>query len=351
MNRILVTGGAGFIGSHICLLLLEKGFEVVVIDSFVKSSIKSLKRVNYLISKTKSENINNLHVIKGDLRNINDIEKVFETSRKEKKPIEAVIHLAGLKAVGESCLQPFRYWENNLISSINLLKVLDQFNCRNIVFSSSATVYKNKLNQLISENDICEPVNPYGQTKFAVDNFLKDVYQSAPSEWRIASLRYFNPVGSHISGLIGEDPQGEPNNLFPRITRVASGKLEKLKIFGSDWPTPDGTGIRDYIHIMDLADGHILVLDYLLNKKPQILTLNLGTGKGTSVLQLIKTFEKVNNVVIPFSYEDKRPGDNAFVVADNSLAKSILKWTPKRNIEKICEDGWKWQLKNPRGYE
>ena len=351
MNRILVTGGAGFIGSHICLVLLEMGFEVIVIDSLVNSSIKSLERVNSLISKTKPENIKNLKVIKGDLRNINDIRKVFESSRKEKKSIDAVIHLAGLKAVGESCLQPFRYWENNLISSINLLKVLDQFNCRNIVFSSSATVYKNKTNHSISENDICEPVNPYGQTKFAVDNFLRDVYQSSPSKWRIASLRYFNPVGAHVSGLIGEDPLGEPNNLFPRITRVASGRLEKIKIFGSDWPTLDGTAIRDYIHIMDLADGHISVLNHMLISKPQILTLNIGTGKGTSVLQLIKTFEKVNNVVIPFSFEDRRPGDNGFVVADNSLASSLLKWTPKRNIEKICEDGWKWQLKNPKGYE
>ena len=262
----------------------------------------------------------------------------------------AVIHLAGLKSVRESCLKPLIYWENNLISSINLINVMDQFNCRNIVFSSSATVYKNKFNSLLSEKDFCEPVNPYGQTKLAVDNLLKDLYQSSPSEWRIASLRYFNPVGSHFSGLIGEDPLGDPNNLFPQITRVASGKLEKIKIFGSDWPTPDGTGIRDYIHIMDLADGHISVLNYLLNTKPQILTLNLGTGKGTSVLQLIKIFEKVNNVVIPYSFEDRRQGDNAFVVADNSLAVSILKWFPKGNIEQICADGWNWQLKNPKGY-
>jgi len=350
MNRILVTGGAGFIGSHICLLLLEKGFEVVVIDSFVNSSRNSLKRVLTIISKTKSENVNNLITIKGDLRNINDIKSAFEISKKENKPIMAVIHLAGLKSVRESCLKPLIYWENNLISSINLINVMDQFNCRNIVFSSSATVYKNKFNSLLSEKDFCEPVNPYGQTKLAVDNLLKDLYQSSPSEWRIASLRYFNPVGSHFSGLIGEDPLGDPNNLFPQITRVASGKLEKIKIFGSDWPTPDGTGIRDYIHIMDLADGHFSVLNYLLNKKPQFLTLNLGTGKGTSVLQLIKIFERVNKVTIPLSFEDRRPGDNAFVVADNSLAKLILNWTPKRNLEKICEDGWKWQLKNPRGY-
>ena len=350
MNRILVTGGAGFIGSHICLLLLEEGFEVVVIDSFVNSSKKSLKRVLSIFNKIKPEKVNNLIIIKGDLRNIDDINKVFESSKKENKPIEAVIHLAGLKSVRESFLQPLRYWENNLISSINLLKIMNQFNCRNIVFSSSATVYKNKSNELLGENDICEPVNPYGETKLAVDNFLKDLYQSNPTEWRIASLRYFNPVGSHPSGLIGEDPLGEPNNLFPQITRVASGALEKIKIFGSDWPTTDGTGVRDYIHVMDLADGHFSVLEYLLNKKPQFLTLNLGTGKGTSVLQLIKIFEKVNKVAIPISFENRRPGDNAFVVADNSLAKLILNWTPKRNLETICEDGWNWQLKNPKGY-
>ena len=350
MIRILLTGGAGFIGSHICLLLLESGFEVIVIDSFVNSSIKSLKRVQSILSKTNSENVKNLIIIKGDLNNINDIKKIFESSIKENKPIEAVIHLAGLKSVRESFLQPLNYWENNLICSINLLKIMDQSNCRNIVFSSSATVYRNKLNELLKENDICDPVNPYGQTKLAVDQFLKDVYQSNPLEWRIASLRYFNPVGSHVSGLIGEDPLGDPNNLFPRINKVASGKLEKINIFGSDWPTPDGTGIRDYIHIMDLADGHISVLSYLLNKKPQILTLNLGTGKGTSVSQLIKTFEKVNNVAIPYSFEDRRHGDNPFVVADNSLAESILKWVPKRNIEQICKDGWNWQLKNPKGY-
>ncbi len=351
MTRILVTGGAGFIGSHICLLLLEKGFEVVVIDSFVNSSIKSLERVQHFISKTKSNSRDDIITIKGDLRNINDIKKPFEMSFKENKSIEAVIHLAGLKSVRESFIEPLRYWENNLTISINLLKIMDQFNCKNIVFSSSATVYKNKLNELLSENDICEPVNPYGQTKLAVDKFLKDIYKSAPSEWRIASLRYFNPVGSHVSGLIGEDPLGEANNLFPQITRVAAGKLQKIKIFGSDWPTPDGTGIRDYIHVMDLADGHFSVLNYLLNKKPQILTLNLGTGKGTSVMQLIKKFEQVNNVPIPFSFEDKRKGDHAFVVADNSLAKLILNWTPKFSLEKMCEDGWNWQLKNPKGYE
>ena len=351
MKRILVTGGAGFIGSHICLLLLEKGFEIVVIDSFVNSSKISLNRVLSIVGKTKSRKTNQLIVIKGDIRNKNDIEKVFERSIKEKKPIEAVIHLAGLKSVKESLLKPFCYWDNNLIGSINLLNIMEKFNCRNIVFSSSATVYKNKLNEKLIENDYCEPVNPYGETKLAVEKFLKDVQKSAPSEWRIASLRYFNPVGSHFSGLIGEDPLGDPNNLFPRITRVASGKLEKIKIFGSDWSTPDGTGVRDYIHIMDLAYGHFSVLNYLINTKPQIITLNLGTGKGTSVLQLIKIFEKVNNVVIPFSFEDRRPGDNAFVVADNSLAKLILNWTPKRNIEDMCLDGWNWQLKNPKGYE
>ena len=227
---------------------------------------------------------------------------------------------------------------------------MEKHNCRNIVFSSSATVYKAKSDKLLNEEDFCEPVNPYGGTKLTIENILRDLYNSKPHEWRIANLRYFNPVGAHESGLIGEDPCGRPNNLYPQITKVAAGKLEKIKIFGSDWPTKDGTGIRDYIHVMDLAEGHILTLDHLSKEKPQILTLNLGTGRGTSVLELIRNFEKVNNIKIPFSFYKRRAGDNSFVVADNSLAKSVLNWAPKKNIDDVCRDGWNWQQKNPNGY-
>ena len=352
MKSILVTGGAGFIGSHTSLLLLEKGFVIFVLDSLVNSSDKQLEKVKNILKDKGIETTKKIYFIKGDMKNQRDIEMVFQLSHKIKKNIEAVIHFAGLKSVSESILNPFKYWENNLLGTINLLKIMEKFGCRNIVFSSSATVYKNKSNSFLNENDVCEPINPYGQTKLSVEKLLKDVYNSAPLEWRIASLRYFNPIGSHESGLIGEDPLDKPNNLYPLITRVAIGKIDSIKIFGSDWPTPDGTGIRDYIHVMDLAEGHFLALSYLLEKKSQFITLNLGTGKGTSVLDLIQIFQKVNNVEIPYFYEDRRPGDNAFVVADNSLAKNTLGWTPKRNIEDMCRDGWKWQFMhfNDKGY-
>ena len=228
---------------------------------------------------------------------------------------------------------------------------MKKFNCMNIVFSSSATVYKAKSDKLINENDVCAPINPYGYTKLTVERILRDAYNSSPLQWRVGCLRYFNPVGAHESGVIGEDPSDNPNNIYPQITRVAIGKMDEIKIFGSDWGTIDGTGVRDYIHVMDLAEGHLLALNYLMREKAQNLTLNLGTGKGTSVLELIKVFEKVNNVTIPYSFVDKRLGDNAHVVADNSLASDILNFEPSRNIEDICRDGWNWQLKNPNGYE
>ncbi len=272
-------------------------------------------------------------------------------SYKLKKKIEAVIHFAGLKSVYDSILNPISYWENNVVGTINLLKTMNKYNCKTIVFSSSATVYKAKSNELLKEEDICEPVNPYGYSKLTIERILGDLYNSEPSNWKIASLRYFNPVGAHQYGMIGEDPNGPPNNLYPQITKVAIGKLDRINIFGSDWDTKDGTGIRDYIHVMDLAEGHFSALNHLLNEKPQNLTINLGTGKGTSVLELIKTFQKVNKVNIPYSFVNRRQGDNAFVVADISLAKSILNWKPKRNIEDICKSGWNWQLKNPNGYK
>ena len=228
---------------------------------------------------------------------------------------------------------------------------MEEFNCKNIVFSSSATVYKkSKFKRPFVEGDICAPINPYGNTKFTIECILNNVYKKNPEKWRIACLRYFNPVGAHESGLIGEDPLGKPNNIYPQITRVAIRELEEIKIFGSDWPTNDGTGVRDYIHVMDLAEGHLSALNFLIKNKPQILTINLGTGRGTSVLELIKTFEKVNDVKIRYSFAKRRPGDNAFVVADNSLAKSILNWKPTRNIEEICINGWNWQQKNPKGF-
>lgn len=350
MKSILVTGGAGFIGSHTCLTLLENGFEIFVFDSYINSSKKSLKNIIKILKKNNKDLESNLHLFKGDLKNVRNIEAIFQAALKKNKAIEAVIHFAGLKSVKESIVYPCSYWDNNVTGTINLLKIMEKYNCRNIVYSSSATVYKVKSNKLLNEKDECEPVNPYGQTKLTIENFLKDIFNSASSEWRIACLRYFNPAGAHKSGLIGESPLGKPNNLYPQITKVALGKMSEIKIFGSNWPTPDGTGVRDYIHVSDLAEGHLLALNYLLNNKPQILTLNLGTGKGTSVLEFIRIFERINNVKVPFSFSKRRDGDNAIVVANNSLAKSILKWIPKRNIEDICKSGWNWQLKNPNGF-
>ena len=350
MNSILITGGAGFIGSHTCLLLLENGYVIFILDSFLTSSEKSIERVSIILNKKGINTEGKIYLVQGDIKNTCDIERVFQLSCKLKKEIKSVIHFAGLKSVSESVINPLIYWENNVNGTINLLKVMDMYNCKNIVFSSSATVYKANSDKLLLENDICEPLNPYGNTKFTIENILKDLYSSQPLQWKIVLLRYFNPVGAHESALIGEDPLGRPNNIFPRITQVGIGKLKEIKIYGSDWPTSDGTGIRDYIHVVDLAEGHLSALKYLLEEKPQLLILNLGTGIGTSVLEFIRTFEKVNNVKIPYSFDERRLGDNAFVVADNSLAKSLLNWTPKRTIDDMCRDGWRWQLKNPSGF-
>ena len=337
-KSILVTGGLGYIGSHTTVALIEKGYKVCIIDNLSNSSIDVLKRIKKITNTTPE-------FVKFDLTDASRTKSFF----KKNNHFDGVIHFAAKKSVDESIRKPLDYYHNNLQSLINLL---DHINTNaKFIFSSSCTVYGQAEKLPITEKTpLKKSESPYGNTKRICENILEDKTK-IETEFSAVILRYFNPIGAHQSSLIGEDPRNIPQNLVPIITQFAIGKLKKLTVYGDDYPTKDGTCIRDYIHIMDLADGHILVLDYLLNKKPQILTLNLGTGKGTSVLQLIKTFEKVNNVVIPFSYEDKRPGDNAFVVADNSFAKSILKWTPKRNIEKICEDGWKWQLKNPRGYE
>ena len=346
MKSILVTGGAGFIGSHTCLLLLKKGYDIFILDSFVNSSEKLIEKLS---STLEGENFNineKINLIKGDIKNKDDIEKVFQLSFKIRKKIIAVIHFAGLKSVSDSILKPLSYWENNVYGTINLLNIMKKYKCKNIVFSSSAAVYQTQSKKLLNENDACNPINPYGFTKLTIENILQDVIKSEPLEWRIACLRYFNPIGAHEFGFLGEDPTSKPNNIFPQITKVAIGKFNDIQIFGSDWPTHDGTGVRDYIHVMDLAEGHLSALDYLLNNIPQLLILNLGTGLGTSVLELINTFQKVNNVNVPYTFKGRRYGDNAFVVADNSLAKSVLNWAPKRNLEDMCRDGWNWQLKN-----
>ena len=348
--KVLVTGGAGFIGSHTCLELLQKGHDLIVIDSYINSNNKSLMRVQDVLKLNKIVANKKINIVNADLRDYDVLERVFLENLKLDNPIEAVIHFAGLKSVRESVLNPLLYWNANVNSAINLFSVMNKYNCRTIVFSSSATVYGLKDNTHLSEKCDISPINPYGRTKVVVEQLLNDLYNSQPQKWRIANLRYFNPIGAHSSGMIGEAPMGIPNNIFPCITQVASGKLKELTVFGNDWPTSDGTGIRDYIHVMDLAEGHISALEYLINNNNQILNLNIGTGIGTSVLELVNTFESVNNLTIPIKFSSRRIGDSCKIIADNSLAISCLNWRPKRDIKQMCLDGWKWQFANPDGY-
>jgi len=351
LKRILVTGGAGFIGSHTCLVLLEKGYEVIVIDSYVNSYKKSLDRVVQILKLNKEIKSVNIKIVKIDIRDEKSLDKLFFEYQSSGKPIEAVIHFAGLKSVKDSVANPLQYWDVNVNGTINLLRVMSKYKCKTIVFSSSATIYGLSNNRPLKENTEIKPINPYGRTKVAIEQLLNDAYDSQPNEWKVANLRYFNPIGSHTSGMIGEASIGIPNNIFPYINQVAAGILEKLTVFGKDWPTLDGTGIRDYIHVMDLAEGHISALEYLKENGNQIINLNLGTGKGTSVLELVDTFQRVNNINISIEFTSRRIGDSCTVIADNNLAVSLLRWSPRRNLEEMCIDGWKWQSLNPKGYK
>ena len=350
MVRILVTGGAGFIGSHTCIRLLEAGHEIISLDSYVNSSKKVFKAI-HKICKSKEINKELIKTFECDVRDTKSVEGIFKNFKDNNQEIQAVIHFAGLKSVKESEIDPHKYWDVNLGGTLNLLKVMKKFNCRKIVFSSSATIYGDPVNLPIVEDSQIKPINPYGKTKAAVEQLLFDIYNSDPKRWNIINLRYFNPVGSHSSGLIGEDPKGIPNNLFPYICKVASGKIESLKIFGKDWPTKDGTGIRDYIHIEDLAEGHKKALEFLFSEKEgSYRSINLGCGKGISVLEMVKTFEKTNNCKIKKVFEQRREGDVAKTYADISLAKNILGWIPEKSLYEVCKDGWRWVEINPNGY-
>ena len=341
MAQLLITGGAGFIGSHTCLVLLEAGHSLVVIDNFANSSPESLRRVAELAGANAAPR---LQVVEGDIRCPADLERAFALA-----PIEAVVHFAGLKAVGESVAAPLRYWDVNVAGSRCLLAAMATHHCRTLVFSSSATLYGYPETVPIPEGAAIQPINPYGHSKAAVERMLQDVAASEPG-WRIASLRYFNPVGAHPSGRIGEDPSGIPNNLFPFITQVAVGRREQLQVFGGDWPTPDGSGVRDYIHVMDLAEGHQAALEVLLGGGDQLLTLNLGSGRGHSVLEVIQAFEAASGRPIPYALVARRPGDAASTVADPSLAAQTLGWRTSRGLTEMCRDGWAWQQANPQGY-
>ena len=341
MAQLLITGGAGFIGSHTCLVLLEAGHHLVVLDNFANSSPESLRRLGELVGP---EATTRLRVVEGDIRSVEDLNRAFAAG-----PIEAVVHFAGLKAVGESVAEPLRYWDVNVAGSRCLLTAMAAHHCRTLVFSSSATLYGYPEQVPIRESAPVQPINPYGHTKAAVERMLQDVAASEAG-WRIASLRYFNPVGAHPSGRIGEDPSGIPNNLFPFITQVAVGRRERLQVFGGDWPTPDGSGVRDYIHVMDLAEGHLAALQVLLNGGDQLLSLNLGSGRGHSVLEVIAAFEEASGRAIPHDVVARRAGDAAETVADPALAMERLSWRTTRGLAEMCRDGWAWQQANPNGY-
>ncbi|WP_373032904.1 UDP-glucose 4-epimerase GalE [Sulfurovum sp.] len=334
---ILVTGGAGYIGSHTCVVLAEAGYEVVVFDNFSNSSRESLRRVEKIVGKS-------IPFVKGDIRSSEDLEKVFNTY-----DISAVIHFAGLKAVGESVEQPLRYYDNNIHGTLVLCGVMQKHGCKNIVFSSSATVYGDPHTTPITEEFPLSATNPYGKTKLFVEEILRDLSVSDEA-WSIALLRYFNPVGAHESGTIGEDPNGIPNNLMPFIAQTAVGKRDCLSIFGGDYDTHDGTGVRDYIHVVDLASGHLKALEYLTKHKG-VLTVNLGTGNGYSVLDMVKAFEKASGKKVPYKIVERRTGDVAKCFADPSYAKKVLGWEAKKSVEQMCEDSWRWQSQNPNGYK
>ncbi|GAB6034736.1 UDP-glucose 4-epimerase GalE [Galenea microaerophila] len=333
---ILVTGGAGYIGSHTCVELLAAGYDLVVLDNLSNSSIESLKRVEQISGKSMT-------FVMGDIRDRELLRRVFERYQ-----IEAVIHFAGLKAVGESVAMPLCYYDNNVSGSIALFEVMAEFGCKRVVFSSSATVYGDPESVPIKEDFPLSTTNPYGASKLMIENILRDVYIS-DSVWSIGLLRYFNPVGAHESGLIGEDPNGIPNNLMPYITQVAVGKLDKLSVFGGDYNTPDGTGVRDYIHVVDLAKGHVAALRKLM-QSAGLLTVNLGTGRGYSVLEMIKAFEKASGRNVPYEVVGRRPGDVAQCYADPTYAYDTLGWKAELGIERMCKDAWRWQSQNPNGY-
>jgi len=343
MARLLITGGAGFIGSHTCVVLLEAGHDLVVLDSFSNSSPVALDRIAELTRRS-------VQLVEGDVRDAVLLNQLFADAIATGQPVEAVIHFAGLKAVGESVTKPLNYWDVNFCGSRTLLAAMEAHGPRTLVFSSSATLYGYPETVPIPESAQIKPINPYGHSKAAVEQLLRDVIANAPDCWRIASLRYFNPVGAHPSGRMGEDPNGIPNNLFPFVSQVAIGRREQLEIFGGDWPTPDGSGVRDYIHVMDLAEGHLAALNCLISEPPQLLEVNLGSGKGHSVLDVVKAFETASGCVVPYTVVARRDGDAAITIADPSLAEERLGWKSKRSLEDMCRDGWAWQSANPQGY-
>lgn len=336
--HILVTGGAGYIGSHTCVQLLEAGYELTVLDNLHNSKDESLLRVQQITGKS-------LNFHKLDLLDREGMAAVFA-----KAPVDAVIHFAAYKAVGESVDIPLEYYQNNVTGTLNLLEVMREHGCKNLVYSSSCTVYgEPKQVPITEEHPIAAAESPYGWTKLITEQIMRDIYATDP-EWNFILLRYFNPVGAHPSGDIGEDPNGIPNNLMPYITQVAVGRLQELRVFGGDYHTPDGTGVRDYIHVVDLADAHVRAVQKL-SSSPGLEAYNLGTGRGSSVLEVVAAFEEATGQKIPYQIVDRRPGDVSAAYADPSKAERDLSWKAEHDLYDICRDGWRWQQKNPNGYE
>lgn len=336
--NVLVTGGAGYIGSHTCVELLSLGCSITVADNLSNGSVEALKRVSEFAG-------GDLSFFDVDVRKFVEIKKIMKERR-----FDAVIHFAGLKSVEESNFNPVKYYDNNVGGTIFLLKAMEEVGLKKLVFSSSATVYGQPDTLPIPEGAPTSAINPYGQSKLMVENILSDLAKSDP-EWKIANLRYFNPVGAHESGLIGENPKGIPNNLMPYITQVAVGIREKLSIFGGDYDTVDGTGVRDYIHVVDLAKGHVAALNYLFSDESDgFSSFNLGRGEGISVLQLVRAFEKASNKPVPYEIVDRRQGDVAECFADSSKAQKVLGWRAELGVERMCRDAWRWQVNNPNGY-
>jgi UDP-glucose 4-epimerase len=336
LGNVLLTGGAGYIGSHTALMLLNAGYQVISFDNYSNSSPESLHRVEQLTGKS-------LIKVEGDIRDAAALRQVFTAH-----PISAVIHFAGLKAVGESTQLPLRYYDNNVAGTLTLCNVMKEYNVSKLVFSSSATIYGNAKTMPIPETAPRFATNPYGQSKLMNELILEDLAK-AEAGWSIALLRYFNPVGAHVSGQIGEDPNGIPNNLMPFISQVAVGKRQQLSIFGQDYPTHDGTGVRDYIHVMDLAEGHVKALEYLHNVQG-VAAFNLGTGVGYSVLDVVNAFSEVNNIAIPYTFVPRRPGDVAVCYADATRAQQVLGWRAQSTLQDMVRDVWRWQSQNPNGY-
>lgn len=338
-QTVLVTGGAGYIGSHTCVELLNAGFTPIIVDNLCNSSVESLRRVATITGKAVPT------FYEGDIRNAELLDKIFQTHS-----IDSVIHFAGLKAVGESVEKPLAYYDNNVTGTIQLLQAMQRHQVKCIVFSSSATVYGDPHTTPIQEHFPLSATNAYGRSKLMIEEILGDLCRADPA-WKIALLRYFNPVGAHSSGLIGEDPQGIPNNLMPYIARVAVGTYEYLSVFGGDYPTPDGTGVRDYIHVVDLAKGHVKALKaFQRPTTPDLLTVNLGTGQGYSVLDMVNAFAQASGCEIPYRIVARRAGDIACCYADPAKAQALLQWTAEKDLAAMCNDTWNWQRNNPQGY-